>query len=129
MGIRFDGSTGPGPAIRGSAWRPGPAGRNDVAGRRRSELELAVAILRAINEEASSRRCEPPRTRIQSMVYLNWAVFHEHLERLRDQGLISADALRVTDRGHEFLHAYQAHVEGVIERFGFGTGWTKGRDR
>jgi len=86
---------------------------------RRTDLELAVAILTAIIEEGRVLGGPPPRTRVQARVYLNWVAFHRHLERLRDQGLIDPEELRPTDRGYGFLRVFQNEIRSVLERYGF----------
>lgn len=86
---------------------------------RRSELEIAVAILRAIKEEASDAGNEARSSRVQARVYLSWNVFNRHISKLRGRGLIGGSSLILTDPGKRLLRRYGMEVRSFLEDFGF----------
>ena len=87
--------------------------------KRRSELEIAAAILMAILDEQRVEDGHVRKTRLQARVYLSWNCLNTHIERLRRNGLLSTEELQVTDRGRSFLRTYFTDVRSVLGEYGF----------
>lgn len=88
-------------------------------GRRRSEIQIAVQLLQAIRDQERQSNGTPRKTRIQARTYLSWNGMNRYLERLRQKELVAREYLALTERGQEFLRAYQKGVQDFLERYGF----------
>lgn len=87
--------------------------------RRRSVVEVDYAILAAIRDEEQAPAGQPLKTRLQARVYLNWNTLNRHIARLRDKGLVSKEALHLTQRGLQFIQAYRSSLRPVLEEYGY----------
>jgi len=90
-----------------------------MANHRRNEIQIAVAVLSAIEEESRVRQGEARKTRLQASAYLNWRTLNCWLQRLQELDLIAPGGLRITDRGVRFLQAYRQQLQPILEGFGF----------
>ncbi len=87
--------------------------------KRRSEIEVAVAIMSAVLEEEENNPEKPRKTRIQARSYVNWKAFKRYLEQLEMRGLVVQTGPRLTERGHKFLDEYNADVKQLLQGYGF----------
>lgn len=87
--------------------------------RKRSDLEICIAILEAILEEGGGTGIGAHRSMVQARVYLNWKVFNRHILGLRERGLIASSDLTPTEAGMHFLQRYGIEVRSFLEDFGF----------
>ena len=90
-----------------------------MAGRRRTEVEVAYAILSAIREEEQRMDGQPRKTRLQARVYLNWYTLNRHIDKLRAKGLVSREGLHLTQRGLQFISHYRSNLRPWLEEYGY----------
>jgi len=87
--------------------------------RRRSEFEIAIQILAAIQEEQVLPNYEMRLTRLQARVYLSWNALKKHLVKLESKGLVSNKGRHLTDDGIELLQAYRRELQPVLRKYGY----------
>jgi predicted transcriptional regulator len=88
------------------------------SGKRRSEIEIEAAILRAI-QLGEGKSGEARISRLQANVYISWRSLRRHIAKLRNRGLLEADGLRPTEKGLRFLRDYGSSVRRVLDDYGF----------
>jgi len=87
--------------------------------RRRSEFEIEIGILAAIQEEEFSGNGGVCPTRVQARVILSWNALKKHLGRLEEKGLVAGDGLRLTGEGVELLQMYRRELRPVLNKYGY----------
>jgi predicted transcriptional regulator len=87
--------------------------------KRRSEFEIEIGILAAIQEESFSGNGGVCATRVQAKVILSWNAFKKHVGRLEEKGLLAGERLGLTQDGVEFLQAYRRELRPVLNKYGY----------
>jgi predicted transcriptional regulator len=87
--------------------------------KRRSEFEIEIGILAAIQEESFSGNGGVRATRVQARVILSWNAFKKHLAQLEQKGLVAEEGFNLTTEGIELLQTYRREMRPVLNRYGF----------
>ncbi len=87
--------------------------------RRRSEFEIEIGILAAIQEEEFSGNGTVCATRVQARVVLSWNTLKKHLLRLEQKGLTAGRELRLSSAGAEFLQMYRKELRPALNKYGY----------
>jgi predicted transcriptional regulator len=87
--------------------------------KRRSEFEIEIGILAAIQEESFNGNGGICATRVQARVVLSWNTMKKHLDKLEKKGLIEERALRITGDGIELLQMYRREMRPVLNKYGY----------